>query len=82
MTSTLQSLTNLDSLFCTLKMMFEDSPTLISVLSGENSVNLTLGAPGELGADMEKTKIATITATARAAINITLKSNLDQNCRG
>ena len=78
MTCTLESLTTLDSLFCTLKMMFEDSPTLISVLSGVNSVNLTLGAPGELGVGMEKTKTATITAAARAAIDIALKSNLDQ----
>jgi hypothetical protein len=76
---TFESLTNLGSKFWTLKTMFEDSPTLISVLSGINSVNLTSAEPGFLEGGMEKTMKAAATAAARAASK-TIFSNPNKNC--
>jgi hypothetical protein len=66
------------SRFCTLNNILVDSPTLMSLLSGVNSVNLTLGASELVCIDIEKTMIATAIATARAATAITFQSN-DQN---
>jgi hypothetical protein len=50
----------------------------MSLLSGVNSVNLTLGASEFVCIGIEKTMIATAIATARAATAITFQSN-DQN---
>ena len=66
------------SRFCTLNNIRVDSPTLISLLSGVNSVNLTLGKSEFVCIGIEKTMIAIAIATARAAIAITFQSN-DQN---
>jgi hypothetical protein len=66
------------SRFCTLNNILVDSPTLISFLSGVNSVNLTLGTSELVCIGIEKTTIATASATARAATAITFQSN-DQN---
>ncbi len=64
---------------CTLNNILVDSPTLISLLLRVNSVNLTLGASEFVCSGIVKTMIATaITTTGRAAIDITFKSN-DQN---
>jgi hypothetical protein len=66
------------SRFCTLNKILVDSPTLMSTLSGVNSVNLRLGASDFVCVGIEKTMIATAIATARAATAITFQSN-DQN---
>jgi type IV secretory pathway TrbD component len=66
------------SRFCTLNKILTDSPTLMSLLSGVNSVNLTLGVSEFVCIGIENTMIATATATARAATAITFQSN-DQN---
>jgi hypothetical protein len=50
----------------------------MSLLSGVNSVNLTLGVSELVCIGIENTMIATAIATARAATAITFQSN-DQN---
>src|ERR671936_2847053 len=63
------------SRFCTLNKILADSPTLMSVLSGVNSVNLTLGMPGFLWAGIEKTMTAIAIATIKAATAIAFRRN-------
>jgi hypothetical protein len=50
----------------------------MSLLSGLNSVNLTLGASEFVCLGIEKTMTATAIATTRAATSVTFQSN-DQN---
>jgi hypothetical protein len=58
-----------------LNKILVDSPTLMSILSGVNSVNLTLGVSEFLWIGIENTMTAMAIATASAATATTFRTN-------